>query len=175
MYRAAHHRRTALIAAAGAAVLLLGLVVWLFSGDDEPAPAARPPIAAPTATAAPTTGQAEPSPSEAAEPTASTPAPTTAAPQRPPQPAELIAALAAVVDGLEDSDELDDDGADALNRRLEQAADRLSRGDAKGASRKIDEFTKKLRDLRKDDDLSGDAFELLTSGAGQIRAALPPR
>ncbi|MDI6101913.1 hypothetical protein QLQ12_25170 [Actinoplanes sp. NEAU-A12] len=195
VYRAVHHRRTALIAAACAAVALVVLAVWLFSGDDEPAP--RAPAAAPTVdsttTAAPTVDfaptvdaaprlnsapaaaptEATPSPSETAESEA--PSPTTAPTRRPAQPAELIAALAAVVDSLEDREQLDDDDADALNRRLEQAANRLARGDAKGASRKIDDFTRKLRDLREDDDLSDEAFNLLNGGAGQLGALLPRR
>ncbi|GIE29103.1 hypothetical protein Ait01nite_021480 [Actinoplanes italicus] len=171
VYRAADHRRTALIAA-GSAVVLLALVVWLFTGDDDPAPAA--PVAAPTPSSAPAevpSEAAESSPPETEpEPEA---APTTAPPDRPAQPAELITGLAAVIGVLEDEGELDDDVADALTRRLEQAADRLERGKAKEAARKIKEFEDKLRDLRKDDELSADAFGLLREGAEQIRAVLP--
>jgi hypothetical protein len=169
VYRAANHRRTVLIAAGAAAVLLL-LVVWLFSGgdegDDEPLPVAAP---APSATvSAVPEATAGPEGTEEPEPSATTTTPTT----RPAQPGELITGLAGVIGILEDEDELDDDGAEALTRRLEQAAERLSRGDAEGALRKIEEFRKKLRDLRDDDDLSGDAFSLLSQGADQIRTAL---
>jgi hypothetical protein len=169
VYRAADHRRTALIAA-GSAIVLLALVVWLFTGDDDPAPAA--PVAAPTPSSAPAevpSETAEPSPSE----TETEAAPTTAPPNRQVRPAELITGLAAVIGVLEDEGELDDDAADALTRRLEQAADRLERGKAKEAARKIKEFDDKLRDLRKDDELSADAFGLLREGAEQIRAVLP--
>ncbi|MFC4072135.1 FIMAH domain-containing protein [Actinoplanes subglobosus] len=170
VYRAANHRRTALLAAGGAAVVLLLLTVWLFSGDDEPVPVAAPPSPAVTETSA------SPEPESTSEPAEESAAPeptvTTAPATRPAQPGELITGLAGVIGVLEDEDELDDDGAEALTRRLEQAADRLARGDTRGTTRKIDEFTRKLRDLRKDDDISGDAFELLSQGAAQIRAAL---
>ncbi|MBW6432298.1 hypothetical protein KZ829_00860 [Actinoplanes hulinensis] len=171
VYRAADHRRVALLAAAGSAVVLSALVVWLFSGDDEsPAPVAAPPVVVVTS-AAPTE---EPSPSEEApseEATATTPAVTV----RPARPAELIAALRAVVDSLEDQGQIDDDGAEALDRRLKSAADRLERGKAKDAARKMDEFAEKLVDLREDDDISQSAFNALASGATQVRAALPAR
>ncbi|WP_433793650.1 FIMAH domain-containing protein [Actinoplanes sp. CA-252034] len=176
VYRAANHRRTALIAAGAAAAVLLLLVVWLFSGDDEPAPVAAAPAPSTTTASAEaqpeatgTAGEPEPSATTTATPTAT---PTTAPATRPAQPVELITGLASVIGVLEDEGELDDDGAEALTRRLEQATQRLSRGDARGALRKIDEFRRKLRDLREDDDLSGDGFSLLNQGAEQIRAAL---
>jgi hypothetical protein len=168
VYRAANHRRTALIAAGGAAVVLLLLVVWLFSGDDDPVPAAAAPSAPAAVTDEAPEATAEPEATEEPETTVTTSAPAA----RPAQPAELITGLAGVIGILEDEDELDDDGAEALTRRLEQAATRLSRGDAKGALRKIEEFRKKLGDLREDEDLSGDAFSLLSQGAEQITAAL---
>ena len=186
VYRAANHRRTALIVVAGSTVVLLALTVLLFSGGDDPAP--RAPVAAPAVPSAPASGTGSPagsvspagsaSPSESAEPspgttTESASPSATATARRPAQPPELIFGLAAVVDDLEDRDQLDDDDAEALTRRLEQAATRLSRGDVKGASRKIEDFTEKLRDLREDDDLSEDAFNLLNAGADQIGAVLP--
>ncbi|MBO3739722.1 FIMAH domain-containing protein [Actinoplanes flavus] len=176
VYRAADHRRMALLAAAGSAVVLLAFVVWLFSGDDEsPAPVAAPPAVVVTS-AAPTE---EPSPTEQA-PSEEAPSEeaTTTAPAvtvRPARPAELIAALRTVVDTLEDQGEIDDDGAEALDRRLKSAADRLKRGKAKDAARRMDEFAEKLVDLREDDDISRSAFNALAAGAGQVRAALPAR
>lgn len=168
VYRAADHRRTALIVAGSAAVLLL-LVVWLFTGDDEPAPV--PVAAPPSATAAEISATPEPEATE--ESAAPEPSATAATPSaRPLQPGDLISGLAGLIDALEDEGELDDDAAEALTRRLEQVATRLSRGDVKAAARKIDEFLKKLRDVRKDDDVSGDAFNLLASGAEQVRAVL---
>jgi hypothetical protein len=166
VYRAASHRRTALIAG-GSAVVLLALVVWLFTGDDDPAPVAAPTVSSAPAEAPPET--AEPSPSE----TESEAAATTAPANRPVRPAELIAGLASIIGALEAEGEMDDDAADALTRRLEQAAERLESGKAKEAARKIKEFDDKLRDLRKDDEISADAFGLLSEGAEQIRAVLP--
>ncbi|WP_204297302.1 FIMAH domain-containing protein [Actinoplanes campanulatus] len=170
VYRAADHRRVALLAAAGSAVVLSALVVWLFSGDDEsPAPVAAPPVVVVTSATPAEPSPTEPSPSEEATTTA--PAVTV----RPARPADLIAALRAVVDSLEDQGEIDDDGAEALDRRLKSAADRLKRGKAKDAARKMDEFAEKLVDLREDDDISQSAFNALASGATQVRAALPAR
>ncbi|MBB4748836.1 FIMAH domain-containing protein [Actinoplanes lobatus] len=169
VYRAADHRRVALLAAAGSAVVLSALVVWLFSGDDEtPPPVAAPPAVVVTSAAPVETP--EPSPSEVEATT--TTAPVTV---RPAQPAELIAALRAVVDSLEDQGEIDDDGAEALDRRLKSAADRLKRGKVKDVARKMDEFAEKLVDLREDDDISQSAFNALAAGATQVRAALPAR
>ncbi|MEV4277760.1 FIMAH domain-containing protein [Actinoplanes xinjiangensis] len=176
VYRAAGHRRTALIAAGGAAAVLLLLVVWLFAGADEPDPVAAAPTPSATSSAVPEATSTEPEVTATAEPETTggpEPSATTTAPAvRPAQPVDLITGLAGVVGLLEDEGRLDDDGADALTRRLEQAAIRVSRGDTKGALRKIEEFRRKLRDLRKDDDLSGDAFSLLSQGAEQITAAL---
>jgi hypothetical protein len=166
VYRAANHRRTALIVAGAAAAALILLVVWLFSGDDEPAPI---PVAAPPSVEA--TASPEPEATEESaepEPTVTTTTPSA----RPAQPGDLITGLAGLIDALEDEGELDDDAAEALTRRLEQAATRLSRGDVKEAARKIDEFLKKLRDVRKDEDVSRDAFNLLASGAEQVQAVL---
>lgn len=177
VYRAAGHRRTVVLIGAGAAGVLLALVVWIFSGDDEPSPPILPAAtAAPAVNAAPSDDPV-PEPAETVEPTRATASATTPAPasttQRQATPAELITGLTVVVDTLEDQDELDDDGADSLNRRLEQAGKRFARGDARGASRKLDEFTKKLDDLRDDDKISDDAFTLLTTGATQVKSALP--
>ncbi|MEU4158098.1 hypothetical protein [Actinoplanes sp. NPDC026670] len=166
VYRAANHRRTALIVAGAAAAALILLVVWLFSGDDEPAPI---PVAAPPSVEA--TASPEPEATEESaepEPTVTTTTPSA----RPAQPGDLITGLAGLIDALEDEGELDDDAAEALTRRLEQAATRLSRGDVKEAARKIDEFLKKLRDVRKDEDVSRDAFNLLAAGAEQVQAVL---
>jgi hypothetical protein len=178
VYRATNHRRTAVLIVAGSAVVLLALVLWLFTGDDDPAPVT--PVAAPTVSSAPageaseTAGpSATGTESAGVEPAGVEPAEPSAPATRPARPAELISGLTAVIGALEEEGELDDDGADALTRRLEQAADRLERGKAKEAARKLKEFTDKLRDLRKDDDISGDAFALLSEGAEQIRAVLP--
>ncbi|GGN37106.1 hypothetical protein FHR83_006471 [Actinoplanes campanulatus] len=169
VYRAADHRRVALLAAAGSAVVLAALAVWLFSGDDD----TPPPVAAPPAVVVTSAAPVEtPEPSLAETEAATTTVPVTV---RPAQPAELIAALRAVVDSLEDQGEIDDDGAEALDRRLKSAADRLERGKAKDAARKMDEFAEKLVDLREDDDISQSAFNALASGATQVRAALPAR
>ncbi|MEV0895852.1 hypothetical protein [Actinoplanes sp. NPDC049802] len=171
VYRAANHHRTVLLAAAAAAVVLLALVVRLFSGDDEAPP---PPVAAPPAVTT-STASAEPTGDPAEEATTTPPATVSTAvvTVRPARPGQMIAALRAVVDSLEDQDQIDDDGADALNRRLRDAARRLERGKPKEASRKIDEFAKKLAELRKDDDISRSAFSTLAAGAAQIKAALP--
>ncbi|KHD78830.1 hypothetical protein MB27_01535 [Actinoplanes utahensis] len=177
VYRAAGPRRTGLIAAAGSAVVLVGLVVWLFSGDDEkPAP---PAVAAASAPVEPVT-EATTGPAEEATATPATPAatPVTAATTAPVTvregtPVEWIAGLISAVNTLEDQDELDDDDAEALNRRLEQAANRLNRGDVKGASRKIDDFGKKLAGLRKDDDVSEKTYDLLRAAAKKVKDALP--
>ncbi|WP_143134034.1 FIMAH domain-containing protein [Actinoplanes philippinensis] len=171
VYRAANHRRAGLVVAGGAAAALLLLVVWLFADDDEPVPITAAPAPSAAATSAPaqpeatgTAGQ-----SEEPEPSATT---TTTPSVRPAQPAELISALVSAIGILEDEDQVDDDDAESLARRLEQAAQRLSRGDTKGALRKVEEFQRKLRDLRTDDDLSDDGFRLLSQGAEQVRAAL---
>jgi hypothetical protein len=169
VYRAANHRRTALIAG-GSAVVLLALMVWLFAGGDDPAPVA--PVAAPTTGSAPAEAPpetAEPAPSETETQVTETTAPA----NRPAQPIELISGLAGILGVLVDEGSLDDDDAEALARRLEQAADRLERGKDKEAARKMKEFTDKLGDLREDDDISADAFGLLNEGAEQIRAVLP--
>ncbi|WP_430783102.1 FIMAH domain-containing protein [Actinoplanes sp. G11-F43] len=173
VYRAANHRRTALIAGGVAGVVLLGLVVWMFSGDDaaDPVPASAPAPIASAPGPAPAATEPEPEAGESAEPAEST-APTTApVTQRPATAAELISGLITAVDALEDQDQIEDD-ADKLIRRLKDAAKRLDRGDTRGAARKIDDFTRKLDDLRDDEDLTDEAFDLLATGADRIRERL---
>ncbi|MEU8662969.1 FIMAH domain-containing protein [Actinoplanes philippinensis] len=171
VYRAANHRRAGLVVAGGAAAALLLLVVWLFSGDDdEPVPVTAAPAPSAAATSAPAQPEATRTAEESEEPEPSA-TPTTPS-ARPAQPAELISALVSAIGILEDEDQVDDDDAESLTRRLGQAAQRLSRGDTRGALRKVEEFQRKLRDLREDDDLSDDGFRLLSQGAEQVRAAL---
>jgi hypothetical protein len=172
VYRAAHHRRTALIAGAAAGAVLLAVVVWAFSGDDDPVPAANPaPVAsAPSPSPEVTESVPEEEPAETAPPST---APTTApATQRPATPAELISGLIVAVEALEDQDQIEDD-ADSLIRRLKDAAKRLDRGDARGAARNVGDFIEKLDDIRDDEELTDEAFTLLSAGADQIRSQLP--
>lgn len=174
--------------------LVVALAVWAISPGDDDDPAATP-VAAPSAVAAAPpaeeAGSAAPAaegagsagpPAGEAQPSATPGRPAATAPSATPKPvrtttrrqrpAELLAQLGVVVDALAERDELDDDDARSLKRRLRDAGRRLERGDREKAVEKLEDFTEKAEDLREDDDLSEDGFSALTAGAAQIAALL---
>ncbi|MBB2947985.1 hypothetical protein FB565_007756 [Actinoplanes lutulentus] len=164
----ASQRLKILGAVTAATVLFVTVAVTIISsgGDDDPESPAVP-IAAPSTVITEDAPVEEPSAAPASK--SPTPRPTTAAPAR---PAELVTQLATVVRALEKRGELDRRGADALNRRLEQLKNRL-RKDPDKASRKLEEFVKKLAELREKGDISEAGFQTLAAGATQIGAVLP--
>ncbi|MEU8237583.1 hypothetical protein AB0C07_04990 [Actinoplanes missouriensis] len=158
-----------------ATVVIVSAAVWIISpGSSDGDETAAVPLAVPSAVVT------EPSPELTEEATSSasptskpTSKPTTApAVARPVRPAELVTQLMTVVRALEKRGELDDDGAKALNRRLQHLKNRL-RKDPEKASGKLDEFVEKLADLRADGDISEPGFQALAAGATQIGAMLP--
>jgi hypothetical protein len=170
VYHAAGHRRRLLLGAGAAGLVLVLLVGWLVtSGGDQPAPAAAPP--APSSQPAETPTEEPAATGEPAE-APTTAATTTPVKSTPVPPRQLVAQMIALVRTLERSGDLDDDAAEALNRRLKRLADRLRR-DPERASGPLKDFAKKLADLREDDDVSQTGFDSLAAGAAQIAAALP--
>jgi hypothetical protein len=155
-----------------ATALVVTVAVWAISsgGDDEPASSALP-AAAPSVVITEDAPVEEPS----VAPTSKSPSPTPSAKPataRPARPGELVDQLKNVVRSLAQREELDRRGATELNRRLEQLQNRLRR-DPEKASRKLDEFVKKLADLREDDRITEAGFQALAAGATQISAVLP--
>ncbi|MFF0376547.1 FIMAH domain-containing protein [Actinoplanes missouriensis] len=156
-----------------ATVVIVSVAVWIISpgssdGDETAAVPLAVPSAIVTEPSPELTAEVEPSVTPSTAPT-SKPTPATT---RPVRPAELVTQLMTVVRALEKRGELDDDGAKALNRRLQHLKNRL-RKDPEKASGKLDEFVKKLADLREDGDISEDGFQALAAGATQIGAVLP--
>ncbi|MEU4694231.1 hypothetical protein [Actinoplanes sp. NPDC023714] len=159
-------------AVTAATAAFVAVAVWIISpGSDSSSPAV--PIAAPSSVpSAVITEEATVSPA----PTSKSPTPKSPSPKpptaRPARPGALVDQLRTVVRGLEKRRELDKRGADELNRRLEQLKNRI-RKDPEKAPRKLDEFVKKLADLRADEKISEAGFEALAAGATQIGALLP--
>ncbi|MEU4560272.1 hypothetical protein AB0F72_17995 [Actinoplanes sp. NPDC023936] len=156
-----------------ATVVIVSVAVWIISpGSSDGDETAAVPLAAPSTVVT----EASPESSAPAEETPSAPATTAPTPKpataRPARPAELATQLMIVVRALEKRGELDDDGAKALNRRLEHLTSRLRKDPGK-ASGKLDEFVEKLADLREDEDISEAGFQALAAGATQIGALLP--
>jgi hypothetical protein len=152
--------------------LVVTVAVWAISsgsGDESPAV----PIAAPSVVVT-EDAPVEDEPSVAPTSKSPSPSPSPSRTTRPAatRPGELVNQLQNVVRSLAQREELDRRGATELNRRLEQLQNRLRR-DPDKASRKLDEFVKKLADLREDDRISEAGFEALAAGATQIGAVLP--
>lgn len=149
--------RYMLIAAGVAFALVIGACVWFFNPSQPTASMQRqetPPAPTPEVTL----------PSVA--PVASEPpAPSTAATSRPP---DRVAAVRAVIQAQLAARRLSADVARELNTRLDDISRQLARGQTRQAERAIDGMRDRLRDLRRDDRLSAEAYNAIVASLGKL-------
>ncbi|MFI7599772.1 FIMAH domain-containing protein [Actinoplanes sp. NPDC049681] len=153
-------RRFMWAAVTGAIVMTVfaAFTVWRVSSGSEPAdpPAAQAPAPA-VASSAPADVET-PSPSPSASPS---PSRTPVRQSR--NPAELIAGMRTTIQESVRSGQLSRDGGRELNRRLDEAVERLGRGKPGKSRQKLREFTRKLLDLRKEGEISEPVFQSLAT------------
>jgi len=107
-------------------------------------------------------------PAGAPSPDASAPAP---APSTTTAAVGVDAVLAVIASHVQAGD-LDDDAADDLTRRLDDAAEELAEGDLDDAAKKVAEARRELRDLRRRDRLSDSAYDAIGASLDELARSL---
>ncbi|MCW3840502.1 hypothetical protein ONA70_10385 [Micromonospora yasonensis] len=168
-------RRLMWATVAGAAVTVVAAaVVVATTGDGDPErPGPGPVIAQPSGTDSghttdvAVTDEASASPSPSPSPKAST--------ARPVRPTDLIKGMQATIDWLVRERQMSDDAGDELRGRLREVEEAIADDDLDKAREKLREFAEKLARLRKKDRISGNGYNTLAAGAGQLAQALTNR
>jgi hypothetical protein len=154
-----------LIGAGAIVTVLLGLLAAFFiagGGPDRPATEPAPAQSTTVPDESPSVAAEEPSPSASPSPS----------PQRT-TPAAVLARLKSTVTSLGSTGQLDQDVADELSGRLDEARKALAEGDVDKARDELSDFAKKVLRLHKDDELSDSGYQTLASLMTQLAQVLP--
>ncbi|MEV4630459.1 protein kinase [Micromonospora sp. NPDC049523] len=164
---------TATLGAILLAVIVVGILLATRGGDGNTGPEAGAvsPSASSDASAAagaPTTAAGNPvSPTSPASPTSPTSRPAGGTTAR-------LVALQTSLDRQVQAQEVDADAAEDLNDKLDDVARKLIEGDTEDAAKKLADVRDRLAELRDDNKVSSDAYDVLLANLDSLAESLPP-